>query len=80
MVHNYNAITKYAEGHLTVDETTWGHAGYGEAGSGLKGRLMNKKVNRGGQTTIMTDSRMGRSIKVDASTPRLLLHESDCWP
>ena len=66
MVHNCNAITKYAEGHLTVDETTWGHAGYGEAGSGLTGRLMNKKVNRGGQTTIMTDSRKFR--------PRAYIH------
>ena len=66
MVHNCNAITKYAEGHQTVDETTWGHAGYGEAGSGLTGRLMNKKVNRGGQTTIMTDAHRFR--------PRAYIH------
>ena len=31
-----------------------------QPGSGLTGRLMNKKVNRGGQTTIMTDSRKFR--------------------
>ena len=56
MVHNTNTITKYANEHQMVDETTWGHAGYRELGSGLIGRLMNKKVNFGGQTTIMTDS------------------------
>jgi hypothetical protein len=60
MVHKCNAITEYAEENQTVDETTWGHAGYGEAGSGLTGRLMNKKVNKGGQTTIITDSRRFR--------------------
>ena len=57
MLHNCNAITLYAEENQTVDETTWGHAGFGEAGTGLTGRLVNKKVNKGGQTTIMTDSR-----------------------
>ena len=58
MVHNCNAITKKADENQTVDETTWGHAGYGEAGSGLTtGRLHNKKVNKGGQTTIMSNSR-----------------------
>ena len=57
MTSNCNAITEYAEENQTVDETTWGHAGYGEAGSGIIGRLMNKKVNKGGQTSIITDSR-----------------------
>ena len=66
MVHNCNAISLYAEENQTVDETTWGHAGFGEAGSGLTGRLMNKKVNKGGQTTIMSDSRRFR--------PRAYIH------
>jgi hypothetical protein len=66
MVKNCNAITKYADDNQTVDETTWGHAGYGEAGSGLTGRLRNKKVNKGGQTTIMSDSRRFR--------PRAYIH------
>jgi hypothetical protein len=66
MVHNCNAITKKADENQTVDETTWGHAGYGEAGSGLTGRLRNKKVNKGGQTTIMSDSRRFR--------PRAYIH------
>ncbi len=56
MVYNCNAIAKYADEHQTVDETTWGYGGYGESGSGLVTRLMNKKVNKGGQTTIMSDS------------------------
>ena len=56
MVYNCNAITKFADENQTVDETTWGHAGYGESGSGITTRLMNKKVNKGGQTTIMSDS------------------------
>jgi len=66
MVFNCNAITKFAEGHQTVDETTWGHAGFAEAGTGLAGRLMNKKVNKGGQITIMTDSKRFR--------PRAFIH------
>ena len=56
MCHNCNAITKYADENQTVDETTWGHAGYGERGGGIVTRLMNKKVNKGGQTTIISDS------------------------
>ena len=48
MVYNTNAIKKYADEHQVVDETTWDHAGYEESGSGLTGRLMNKKVNFGG--------------------------------
>ena len=66
MCHNTNAITKYADEHLTVDETTWGFGGYGEKDSGLVQRLMNKKVNKGGQTTIITDSGRFR--------PRALIH------
>ena len=39
MVDNTAAITKYADDNQTVNETTWGHAGYGEKGTGLSGRL-----------------------------------------
>ncbi len=66
MCKNTNAITKYADEHLTVDETTWGFGGYGEKDSGIVQRLMNKKVNKGGQTTIITDSGRFR--------PRALIH------
>ena len=56
MCQNCNAITKFADENQTVDETTWGFGGYGERDSGLVQRLMNKKVNKGGQTTIISDS------------------------
>jgi hypothetical protein len=73
MVHNCNAITKRAEGHQTVDETTWGHAGFAETGTGLAGRLMNKKVNKGGQITIMTDSKFRRRGEEESDLGRLHL-------
>ena len=66
MIFNCNAITKHADETQTVDETTWGHAGYGESGSGLVTRLLNKKVNKGGQTTLMSDSKRFR--------PRAYIH------
>ena len=57
MVHNTNAITKFADENQTIDETTWGHGGYGEAQSGIVSRLRNKKVSKGGQTVIVSDAR-----------------------
>ena len=54
MIHNTNAITKYANENQTMDETTWGHGGYGEAG--LVSRLRNKKVNKGGKIVLVSDS------------------------
>ena len=39
MTSNCNAITARAEENQTIDETTWGHAGFGEAGSGITGCL-----------------------------------------
>jgi hypothetical protein len=53
IIHNCNAITKFADENQTVDETTWGFSGYGEAGSGIQGRLRAKKVPKGGQTVII---------------------------
>ena len=50
LVHNTNALTRKADENQVVDVTTWGHSGYGESGSGLTGRLCNKKVPQGGQT------------------------------
>ena len=72
MTHNCNAVSEYADETLTLDETTWGHNGYGEAGSGITSRLMNKKVNKGGQTTIITDSRRFR--------PRACIHRHKLHP
>ena len=57
IVNNVNNITKYASLDLCGDETTWGHAGYGEAGSGITGRIMNKPgISKGGQIVVITDS------------------------
>ena len=58
MISNCNAITKFADENQTVDETTWGFGGF--AKDGICSLMMNKKVNKGGQTTIMSDSKRWR--------------------
>ena len=55
MVHNVNYLTKVADDDQCVDESTYGTAAYGEAYSGLVGRLIGKPFNKGGQITIMMD-------------------------
>ena len=55
IVTNTNAISAKADESQVIDETTWGHSGYGESGSGITGRLQNKKVSKGGQTVLMMD-------------------------
>ena len=54
-VFNTNTLTKKADENQVLDESTYGHAGYGEAGSGIITRLTNKKVNKGGQVVLMMD-------------------------
>ena len=54
LVHNTNVISKKADENQVVDETTWGHSGYGESGTGITGHLQNKKVSKGGQTVLLT--------------------------
>lgn len=56
IVQNTNAITKKADENQVLDETTWGHSGYGESGSGLSGRLRNKPVSKGGQVVMVMDA------------------------
>jgi len=55
IVNNTNAISRKADETQVIDETTWGHSGYGESGTGVTGRLRNKKVSKGGQTVLMMD-------------------------
>jgi hypothetical protein len=56
LVHNVNVLSKYAELDQTEDETTWGFAGYGEAGSGLTGQVCNKPgKTEGGQIVLTSD-------------------------
>ncbi len=42
LIYNINQMTKFVESDQCGDETTWPHGGYGEAGSGLMGRIMGK--------------------------------------
>ena len=42
IIKNINVITEAADLEQCGDETTWGHGGYGEAGTGLVGRIMGK--------------------------------------
>ena len=55
IVHNCDGLTLYADQNQVIDESTWGHGGYGEACSGLTGRLINKRVAKGGQVVITSD-------------------------
>lgn len=71
IVHNVNAITEKAEDDLVVDESTWGHSGYGESGTGLTGRLYGKKVPKGGQVVIIMDCSRFR--------PRAILHRNKIY-
>ena len=78
IVNNVNNITKHASLDLCGDETTWGHAGYGEAGSGITGRIMNKPgISKGGQIVVVTDS---NRIRPRAYRHRHKLHKMpDEW-
>ena len=70
---NVNNITKHACLDLTGDETAWGHAGYGETGSGITGRIMNKPgISKGGQVVIISDT---RRIRPCSYMHRHKLHE-----
>ncbi len=56
LIDNLNAITEEAELDLSGDETTWGHGGFGEPGSGIIGRILNKPgVTKGGQIVMISD-------------------------
>ena len=52
LIHNMNYLTLRANLDGTVDETTWGFGGYG--GEAV-GRLRDKKVTKGGQSTMYYD-------------------------
>ena len=52
-----NNITKHASLDLYGYETTWGHAGYGEAGSGIMKHVMNKPGrSKGGLIVVITET------------------------
>ena len=56
LMHNVNCISKHIESDQCGDEKTWGHGGFGEAGSDLVGRIMgNPGVSKGGQIVTIRD-------------------------
>ena len=67
LTHNVNAITKYAGLDLCGDETTWGHQGFAEAGSGITSLIMGKPgISKGGQIVMIFD--------IDRFRPRAYVH------
>jgi len=66
LVHNVNAITKYACLDLCVDESTFGHGGYGPMEDDLFGYLKNKPFTKGGQIVLCCD--------VGRIRPRAFIH------
>jgi len=55
LIYKTNSISLKADENQVIDETMWGHRGFGESGTGLTGRLRNKKVSKGGQMVLMMD-------------------------
>jgi hypothetical protein len=55
LLYNTNVLSAKADENQVVDETTWGHSGYGETKTGITGHLRNKKVSKGGQTVLIMD-------------------------
>jgi hypothetical protein len=67
LVHNVNAITQRCGLDMCGDETSWGHQGFGEAGTGIVGQILGKPgISKGGQTVIVSD--------VDRLRPRAYVH------
>ena len=71
LVHNTNAITKYAGLDLCGDETSWAHQGFAEGGTGIVGPVVGKPgVCKGGQTVLVSDT--------DHIRPRAYVHRHKC--
>jgi hypothetical protein len=60
-------LTEQAKLDLCGDETTYGHMGFGEPGSGLVARIMGKPgISKGGQIVLVSDASRSR--------PRMYIH------
>jgi hypothetical protein len=71
IIDNLNALTERAELDLCGDETTYGHMGFGEPGSGLVARIMGKPgISKGGQIVLVSDASRNR--------PRIYMHRHKC--
>jgi hypothetical protein len=67
IISNINALLHSSDLDLCGDKTTWAHNGFGEAGTGLLGRVMGKPgVTKGGQIVLLSDAYRNR--------PRAYLH------
>ena len=72
LIHNINEFTQLGDLDLCGDETTCGHGGYGEAGSGILARRMNKPgITFGMQTVLVSD--------VHRNRPRAYTHRHKIW-
>ena len=55
-VENTSKISANSDDNQVVDESSWPHCGYGEAGSIIYGRLsQNKNFSKGGQNVLSMD-------------------------
>ena len=72
LIGNVNSMTELADLDLCGDETTCGHGGFGEAGTGVLARRMGKPgITFGMQTVIVSD--------VHRNRPRAYTHRHKCW-
>jgi len=66
ILYNLNSVTKFAGTDQCVDESTFGHGGYGPLADGLFGYLRNKPFTKGGQIVLCCDT--------DRIRPRAYVH------
>ena len=67
LIHNINELSAQAELDQCGDETSMGHAGCAEPGSGISARVEGKPgITKGMQTVIISD--------VHRNRPRAYLH------
>ena len=80
LVANTNTISAKADENQVIDEPSWPHCGYGEAGSGICGRLyQSKKFAKGGQTVMCMYA--GKfQIRVYTHFQNLYNHKKQGWP
>jgi hypothetical protein len=72
LIRNVNEMTQSADLDLCGDETTCGHGGFGEAGSGILARRQNKPgITFGMQTVLVSD--------VHRNRPRAYTHRHKVW-
>jgi hypothetical protein len=72
IIDNLNSLTERAELDLCGEETTYGHMGFGEPGSGLVAWIIGKPgISKGGQIVLVSDASRNR--------PRVYMHRHKCY-